>query len=135
MISEGSCLCGAVRFTVDGPLRDVLACHCTQCRKTSGHHVAATSAPRSALRIEGAAAISWHTSSPGVQRGFCGTCGSHLFWDRAARDEMSIFMGAFDVVPALRLSGHIHCAQKGAYYEIAEDHPQWPGARETERCG
>ncbi|WP_442475962.1 GFA family protein [Roseovarius litorisediminis] len=39
---RGSCQCGAVRYEVAGPLRQVVGCHCSQCRKTSGHYVAAT---------------------------------------------------------------------------------------------
>ena len=38
----GGCLCGGVRYTVTGPLRDIVACHCEQCRRSSGHFVAAT---------------------------------------------------------------------------------------------
>ena len=38
----GGCLCRAVRYEVHGPLRDIIACHCMQCRRTSGHFVAAT---------------------------------------------------------------------------------------------
>ena len=40
----GGCLCGAVRYRVAGPLRDVVACHCAQCRRSSGHFAAATAA-------------------------------------------------------------------------------------------
>ena len=38
----GGCLCGAVRYEIRGPLRGVIACHCSQCRRTSGHYVAMT---------------------------------------------------------------------------------------------
>ena len=37
VIATGSCLCGGVRYQVTGPVHDVTACHCTQCRKQSGH--------------------------------------------------------------------------------------------------
>ena len=46
---KGSCLCGGVEYELHGPLRDVLACHCIQCRKTSGHYWAATNVPRDKL--------------------------------------------------------------------------------------
>jgi hypothetical protein len=42
----GGCLCGAVRYEVRGPLRDVLVCHCVECRRWSGHLFAATAARR-----------------------------------------------------------------------------------------
>ena len=40
--ATSDCLCGVVRYEVRGPLRPVIACHCTQCRRTSGPFVAAT---------------------------------------------------------------------------------------------
>ncbi|MBF9028902.1 GFA family protein [Rhodobacterales bacterium HKCCE3408] len=119
----GSCLCGAVRYRVDGPLRPVIACHCTQCRKTSGHHVAATSAPREAIAIEGE--VTWYRSSESARRGFCGTCGSNLFWDGPGT-YLAIMAGTLDGDAGIRLAGHIYCADKGAYYDIADGLPQSP---------
>ena len=124
-MAEGSCLCGAVRFTADGPFRPVIACHCVQCRKTSGHHVAATSAPRAGIAITGE--VTWYASSDVARRGFCATCGSQLFWDGAG-ENLSIFAGALDGPTGLKLAGHIFCASKGDYYEIADDLPKAEGA-------
>lgn len=120
----GGCLCGAVRYVVTGPLRPVVACHCMQCRRTSGHHVAATSAARGDLAITGE--VRWYTSSAEARRGFCPVCGSSLFWD-GGNGRLSIFAGTFDGDPGVRLAGHIFCADKGAYYEIADGLPQAAG--------
>lgn len=122
-MAAGSCLCGAVSYTVSGPLRPVIACHCTQCRKTSGHHVAATSALREDVVINGA--VTWFASSDAAERGFCGTCGSNLFWDGPGT-HLSIFAGTFDGDPSVRLEGHIFCDDKGAYYEITGHLPTAP---------
>ncbi len=119
--ATGSCLCGAIRYAVNGPLRPVIACHCAQCRKTSGHHVAATSALREAVEIEGS--VTWYQSSGTARRGFCGTCGSNLFWDGPGT-HLSIFAGTLDGDPGVRLAGHIFCADKGAYYDIDGDLPK-----------
>ncbi len=119
--ATGSCLCGAIRYVVNGPLRPVIACHCAQCRKTSGHHVAATSALREAVEIEGS--VTWYRSSATARRGFCGTCGSNLFWDGPGT-HLSIFAGTLDGDPGVRLAGHIFCADKGAYYDIDGDLPK-----------
>lgn len=116
----GSCLCGTITFHVAGPMRPVIACHCEQCRKTSGHHVAATSALRGDVKITGT--VTWFQSSSFARRGFCGTCGSNLFWDGPGR-HLSIFAGALDQPTGLVLSEHIFCADKGDYYEIADDVP------------
>lgn len=123
---QGSCLCGAVRFTVAGALDAPVACHCAQCRKQSGHFFASTNVPRSALTIDGADNLAWYDSSAKVRRGFCARCGSWLFWDPPARDWISVAMGAFDGATATQLERHIFVAEKGDYYEIADGLPQNP---------
>ncbi|MEM6386243.1 MAG: GFA family protein [Pseudomonadota bacterium] len=123
-VVEGSCLCGAVTYRVTGPLRPVIACHCQQCRKTSGHHVAATSALRTDLTTSGQ--ITWYRSSETARRGFCGVCGSNLFWDGPGAD-ISIFAGTLEEPTGLKLAGHIFCADKGDYYEIADGLPRADG--------
>ncbi|MEM8959755.1 MAG: GFA family protein [Pseudomonadota bacterium] len=117
----GGCLCGAVSYEVTGSLRPVVACHCRQCRKTSGHHVAATSAARDHVRIKGD--VRWYASSESAKRGFCPVCGSNLFWDGPG-SHLSIFAGTLDGPTELRMAGHIFCADKGDYYEIADGLPQ-----------
>ncbi|PIE15783.1 MAG: aldehyde-activating protein [Rhodobacterales bacterium] len=124
----GGCLCGKVTYQVTGPLRPVVACHCSQCRKTSGHHVAATACHRADLQISGAPA--WFRSSDTARRGFCGVCGSNLFWDSNDAQMISIFAGTINGKTGLRLWGHIFCADKGDYYDIADDLPHAPGAYE-----
>ena len=121
----GGCLCGAVRYTVTGPMRPVIACHCQQCRRTSGHHVAATSAPRDAIVIEGLPV--WFASSETARRGFCETCGSNLFWDGGTSTNLSIHAGTLDDASGLALAGHIFTDDKGAYYEIDDTVPNAPG--------
>ncbi|MEM9436754.1 MAG: GFA family protein [Pseudomonadota bacterium] len=122
---EGGCLCGAVRYRVSGPLRPVVACHCLQCRKTSGHHVAATAAPKAAIEVTGE--VQWFVSSDTARRGFCPVCGSNLFWDSAG-ETMSIFAGTLEGETELSLAGHIFCADKGDYYEIVDGTPQAAGS-------
>ena len=123
-MTGGSCLCGGVRYWVTGPLRPVVACHCQQCRKTSGHFVAATSAPRSSVKIQGE--VRWYDASATARRGFCGACGSSLFWDGPG-GNLSIHAGTLDGVTGLALAGHIYCADKGDYYQLTDDLPQAPG--------
>lgn len=123
-MTTGSCLCGAVRYTVTGPLRPVIACHCTQCRKSSGHHVAATSAHRESIAVKGE--VTWFQSSETARRGFCGICGSNLFWDGVG-ENLSIHAGTIDGATGLTIAGHIYCADKGDYYEIPEDVSQAAG--------
>ena len=120
-VKTGGCLCGGVRYRVTGPLRPVVACHCSQCRRSSGHHVAATSALRAGVAIDGP--VTWFASSGHARRGFCGTCGSNLFWDGPGA-TLSIFAGTLDAPTGLSLVSHIYCADKGDYSEIADGTPQ-----------
>ncbi len=127
---KGACLCGAVSFEVKGELPPPDACHCTQCRRQSGHYWASTDVERDALDIKGGEHLTWFASSQRVRRGFCSTCGSALFWDADGRARIAIAMGAFDPPTGTRLEKHIFVTDKGDYYEIADGLPQegrWPG--------
>lgn len=127
LVHRGSCLCGAVRFAVWGAIPPPDACHCTQCRKHSGHFFASTDVRRSALKIESEEQLRWFQSSEKARRGFCTLCGSSLFWDpldRAKHDWIGVAMGAFDGPTETHLGVHIHVADKGDYYDLADAVPQ-----------
>jgi hypothetical protein len=119
---HGSCLCGAITFTVEGDLPPPDACHCSKCRKTSGHYFASCDVPKERVKITGEPA--WYVSSEKVRRGFCPTCGSPLFFDPLFRDWIGLAMGAFDEPTGTRLERHIFTAHKGDYYDIADGLPQ-----------
>ena len=80
--ASGKCLCGAVCFTATLPSKWVAHCHCTLCQRAHGagvvtwvgfeHEHVAIDDPQARLR--------WYESTPGAQRGFCGRCGSTLFF-------------------------------------------------------
>ncbi|MBI1404947.1 MAG: GFA family protein [Caulobacter sp.] len=121
---KGSCLCGAVRFEVTGDLHPPDACHCSQCRRASGHYWASTDVAEGDLTVHGAENVTWFQSSEKVRRGFCATCGATLFWDPIFHPKIAIAMGAFDKPADVRLGMHIHVADKGDYYDITDGLPQ-----------
>ena len=125
-LHQGSCACGAVRFRTRGALRPVMACHCGQCRKSLTNYGAFTAVDRGGLVLEGEDAVTWYDSSPGVRRGFCRRCGSNLFWDYAAKAQISIAAGAFDQPSGLRQQCHIFVADKADFYEIGDGLKQLP---------
>ena len=120
----GGCLCGAVRYEVTGPLRGVVACHCSQCRRTSGHFVAASSAPADALTLNRAEGLCWYRSSPGAERGFCRVCGGNLFWRAIGNSDISIMAGSLDTPTGLTITEHIFVADKSDYYRLDDGLPQ-----------
>jgi hypothetical protein len=113
---RGSCLCRDVVFEVEPPLRDVVACHCRQCRKTSGHYWAASSVPLDRFRLIEDRGLRWFRSSPGAQRGFCGRCGASLFWQPEGEGRMSFAPGALEGPTGLALVEHIFVQDAGDYY-------------------
>lgn len=119
-VRTGGCLCGKVRFTTDGPVRGVVYCHCSQCRRQTGHFYAATNARKDDVGIAGEDNITWFAASDFAHRGFCATCGSALFWKRNEGAEISIMAGAFDQPSGLVEDSHIFVADKGDYYEITD---------------
>ena len=94
--ATGGCLCGAVRYEVRGGLRPVVACHCTQCRRMTGHFLAATAAREGDLAITRGSTLKWYSASAHARRGFCGDCGSTLFWHGTDRDYVAIAAGSID---------------------------------------
>lgn len=119
---QGSCLCGEITFQAEAAAREPAACHCTQCRKQSGHHWASVQVMDTALKVNGSPR--WYTSSPGVRRGFCPTCGSFLFWKSDADPDTGVSLGAIDGPTGLHLTRHIFVADKGDYYDITDSVPQ-----------
>ena len=127
-MKTGSCLCGAVKYEVHGPLRDVVACHCEQCRKQTGTYMSATAAKDVDLKIVEDRGLKWFRSSASARRGFCGECGSVLFWKGDGRDYTAITAGSLDGRSGLSLEGHIFCESAGDYYAIAGGayrHARW----------
>ena len=124
--AEGGCLCGHVRYLVEGPLRPIIACHCTQCRRQTGHYLASTAAKRADFTLTRADGLKWYDSSDIARRGFCADCGSVLFWDGLGADYVAIAAGSLDSPTGLRIARHIFTADKGDYYEIGDGLPQSP---------
>lgn len=116
--TKGSCLCGRVSYEVKAELRNIWLCHCQQCRKTSGHYVAATQCHRKDITINGEDALTWYASSPNAKRAFCSNCGSQMFWLPTDGECISIFAGSIDGSTDLMTEGQVHTKTKGDYYEL-----------------
>ena len=123
---RGGCLCGAIRYEIDGPLRKVVYCHCEQCRKTSGHYVAATAVDVDKLTFTEDSGLRWYRSSDIAERGFCQHCGSSLFWRPDHGKYVALMAGALDAPTGLTSREHIHVDDASDYYELTDGLPQYP---------
>ncbi|RXF73371.1 GFA family protein [Hansschlegelia zhihuaiae] len=123
-MAKGGCLCGGVRYEATGGLAPPLACHCSQCARTSGNFAAMTACRTEDLTIEPSETLAWFRSSPDVERGFCARCGGNLFWRAAPGDETYLTAGTLDRPTGLRLAEHIFVGSKSDFYDIADGLPQ-----------
>jgi len=126
-MTTGRCLCGAVRFAVDGPVGPVEHCHCSMCRRAHGAPFSTFGRIRRAdLRITaGADQITAYASSEPVTRSFCGRCGTRLFFRHAAMPEHEfVAVGSLDDETGVHPESHIFVASKADWYAIADDLPQ-----------
>lgn len=123
---DGGCLCGAVRYRAAGPLRDVVYCHCSQCRRQTGLYYAATACAAADLTVTGEASLRWYAASDHARRGFCGTCGSVLFWLPIHGTHIAILAGSLDDASGLKGAMHICTEGRATFYALADGLPQYP---------
>lgn len=123
--ASGGCLCGGVKYEVTGALLPIVYCHCEQCRKTSGHFVAATSCDPEHLVLHADEELRWYRSSTRAQRGFCQRCGSSLFWRPDGKSYICIMAGTLTLPTALSPSAHIYVHMASDYYSLDDGLPQY----------
>jgi hypothetical protein len=125
---HGSCLCGGIRYEIDGPVGVALNFHCSMCRKWHGTaYRARLSVPQASFRfIQGEDLLAEYRSSASTTRCFCRVCGSPLFslWT-GEPDSYGLAMGTLDDDPGVRPSCHIYVASKAPWFDIGDGLPQY----------
>lgn len=124
-ITSGGCLCGAVRYEVKGPLRNVVNCHCSMCQKLHGNFGSHTKARKVNIKVTKDDGLAWYKTSDVARRGFCRECGSSLFWEPFNLDATGIIAGSLDGQTGLKTMGHIFVSEKPDFYEINDENPQF----------
>ena len=102
-------------------VEDFAFCHCSKCRRWDGHVGADTAVDRPGFQLIEQRGLRRYVASLTVQRGFCGECGSSLFWDEDGVPKMSICAGTLDGPTGLTPKAHIYLGSKGDYYEVPDD--------------
>lgn len=127
---RGSCLCGAVAFTVRAPFLFFQYCHCSRCRKRSG------SAHGANLLVK-TEQLTWTRGEASVKRyelptaeyyctGFCGVCGSALPWRTRNGKLFLVPAGALDDDPGITPTRNIYWDSRAAWCVPAGDLPAFP---------
>ena len=129
---RGSCLCGAVSWSVEGELKLAHTCHCSMCRKVHGTGYGAyASVAASGFRwTSGADGVRSYATSETGKRRFCGRCGSIVPNLDASGESVGIPLGSLEG-PGLdvKLLAHIFVGSKASWGEIGDALPQfdaWP---------
>jgi hypothetical protein len=130
----GSCLCGAIRYTVDVPVTELRACHCTHCQKTSGAAGTVNAVmPSSAFKITHGTPKRYDAradSGRTLYRYFCGGCGSPIYSQRAtAPERVVVRAGTLDHAGEMKITTNIwtRSARSWAYIDPAsQQHPEQP---------
>ena len=116
---QGSCLCGAIRYRVNGPIGDIVHCHCVTCRKA---HAAAFSSVAavadSDFELHGADMLSHYRSSPDKARYFCAGCGSQIYAKRDGTAHLVLRLGTLDDNPQSTERSHIWLSEKAPWYQL-----------------
>jgi hypothetical protein len=131
---SGGCLCGAVRYTVSVPVKELRACHCTHCQKTSGAAGTVNAiVPSEAFRLTQGTPKRYDAKADSgrtLYRFFCGDCGSPIYSQRASAPERVVVRaGTFDQPGDMKITGNIwtKSARPWAYIDPAtSQHPEQP---------
>ena len=125
---SGSCLCGTVKYNINGDFGQAYFCHCQRCRKAGGAAVAANvmAASKDFVVTAGEASLKCYDGGKGVRRYFCAECGSPILSRRAGQDDIvRVRMGTLDTPVAAPPGAHIFVGSKAAWDVIHDDLPQY----------
>lgn len=114
---SGACLCGAIALQVRTDAVEARECHCTQCRRQSGHVWAFLTVPWDAVEWSVTPAIYQHSVK--ADRGFCAECGSYVYWRERDAGTVDLSAGLFDQPTGLHLGPPSFTGNKGDYYQVS----------------
>ncbi|SDG47069.1 GFA family protein [Thalassobaculum litoreum] len=122
----GGCMCGGVRYKITGPIKQIVACHCRECRRMTGHFLPSFDVWNEHFEMVESRDLGWYRSAPKSRRGFCKTCGCSIFFRMDGGEKMSIAAGSLDdgCDGDLQIAAHIFTAEKGDYYDL-DDAPAY----------
>ena len=127
-VYQGGCLCGAVRFTIAGGIRNIIYCHCSECRKAQGSAFAANgivAADKFSL-VRGEGELTGYEATPGQTKYFCKRCGSPIISKNINKpDQVRVRLGTIESDIAERPTAHIFVASKANWEDICGAMPQY----------
>ena len=124
----GSCLCGGLRYEIQGEIGDIIQCHCQRCRKANGTAFA-TNAPIQKADfniVQGEHLLKKFQSTETTARCFCTDCGSPIISIKAETpDVYRLRIGTLDTPLQQKPTQHIFVASKAEWDSICDDVAQY----------
>ena len=123
---RGSCLCGQIKFQLDGGVELINNCHCSMCRKAHGAAFGSFLHANSAgfRWNSGETLIERYQSSVGNVRAFCRVCGSNMPVLEEG-NHVIIPAGTLDDDPGMRPIVNIFAGSKAPWFDIEDSLPQF----------
>ncbi|WDE08119.1 GFA family protein [Thalassomonas viridans] len=124
----GKCLCGAVHIQVKGKISDIIHCHCSLCRKSTGTAYATNGFVNSEdFEVSrGRELLTRFTFKPGRYRHFCSACGSPVY---SSNDQdpsrVRVRLGIFDSDIKERPGSHNFVTSKANWEDLDADLPRY----------
>lgn len=125
---QGGCLCGKVRFTIRGGIRNIIYCHCSECRKAQGSAFATNGvvAAENFEIVAGETELTGYEATPGQTKYFCKHCGSPILSKQTAKpDQVRVRLGTIESDISERPQAHIFVASKANWEDIRGELPQY----------
>ena len=125
--AEGGCMCGLVRYRIDGVPGNAGCCHCRSCQRASGApYVAWVSINRKDFEYL-ATPPAQHASSRGVTRGHCVRCGTPMTYENSNYpDQLDLSVATLDDPGLIKPAFHIWMSHKLSWVEPGDGLPQYP---------
>ncbi len=129
---HGSCLCGTVRFSVDGFSEQAANCYCSMCRKFHGAAFGTLVAVEGLVWLSGKDALKEYVAPNGTTRTFCCQCGSSLGFRVKGEplEQIELAISAFDVDIPVTIDAQIYTDYKANWCELPSNIPAFSAGRE-----
>nr|WP_145924219.1 MULTISPECIES: GFA family protein [unclassified Rhizobium] len=129
----GGCQCGMVRYRVRGELGYPHICHCRMCQKAAGNYFLPLAAAKREHFELTRGEPKWFRSSDIVRRGFCGDCGTPLFYDIPEADFINIALGTLDEPDAVKPVMQSNTVRKMSWFHALDGLPVEPEPETPDR--
>lgn len=139
---HGSCLCGGVKIQVSGEISDIIHCHCSLCRKSSGTAFATNGfvASEDFHINEGESLLGAYELQPGKKRHFCTRCASPVFSSNAQDPtRIRLRLGILDCDIDEKPGSHNFVTSRANWDSLYQDLPHYeahePSRQQASKTG